>query len=274
MNTFLLFILMFGSSPVWAQDDNRYLESDKVFYEKPVEADVLKVNTALGYCTVLEFPEKPILVAAGDNSLIQVEIPQNSKRVVIKPLQAAGQTNLFVFTPNQRFNYNVLIGDAKHVDYVLDSKASVQDKTGTKKKLSIDTVLKMARAYAFYKKNKLINEREFIQRNLFYKCSYDNLGIDVIEAFTNKDPHYLILHIVVHNLTDDPINLIEQKTDILIGNKKFVPQYVLFDNDQLAPSNKTDGWLVLENSFVSINNKFSLSLGAEDTDYVCKQSVS
>ena len=122
---------MFISSPLWA-DDNRYLDTDKVFYEKPIEADVLKVNTSLGYCTVLEFPDKPILVTVGDNSLIQVEIPQNSKSVVIKPLQATGETNLFVFTPNQRFNYKVLIGDAQHVDYVLDSKASVEDKTGTK----------------------------------------------------------------------------------------------------------------------------------------------
>ena len=84
----------------------------------------------------------------------------------------------------------------------------------------------------------------------------------------------MILHIVVHNLTDQILNLDESKTDILVGDKKFIPQYVLFDNDQLAPSGKTDGWLVLENSYVSIDNKFSLSLGAEDTQYVCKQSVS
>ncbi len=274
MKTSMFFILMFLSGPLWAGEDNRYLDSDKVFYEKPIEADVLKVNTSLGYCTVLEFPEKPVLVTVGDNSLIQVEIPQNSKSVVIKPLQAAGETNLFVFTPSQRFNYNVLIGNAQHVDYVLDSKASVQDKTGTKQRLSIDTVLKMARSYEFYKKNKIINKHEFIQKNLFYQCSYPNLNIDVIEVFSNKNPNYLLLHIVVHNLTDDTINLIEQKTDILVGDKKFVPQYVLFDSNQLAPSSKTDGWLVLENSFVSIDNKFFLSLGVEDTQYVCKRSVS
>ena len=273
MKILTFFILMFISSPLWA-DDNRYLDTDKVFYEKPIEADVLKVNTSLGYCTVLEFPDKPMLVTVGDNSLIQVEIPQNSKSVVIKPLQVTGETNLFVFTPNQRFNYKVLIGDAQHVDYVLDSKASVQAKTGTKQKLSIDTVLKMARSYNFYKKNRLINEREFIQKNIFYQCPYQDLSIDVIEAFSNKDPHFLILHIVVHNLTDQILNLNEPSTDILVGNKKFIPQYVLFDSDQLAPSGKTDGWLVLENSYVSINNKFSLSLGAEDTQYVCKQSVS
>ena len=273
MKIFMLFALMILSGPLWA-DNNRYLDTDKVFYEKPIEADVLKVNTTLGYCTVLEFPEKPVLVTVGDNSLIQVEIPQNSKTVVIKPLQAAGETNLFVFTANQRFNYNVLIGDAKHVDYVLDSKASLEDKTGTKQKLSIDTVLKMARSYEFYKKNKLINEREFIQRNIFYQCSYQDLSVDVIEAFSNKEPHYLILHVVVHNLSDQILNLEEPKTEILVGDKKFIPQYVLFDTNKIDPSSKTDGWLVLENSYVSINNKFSLSLGAEGTEYVCKQSVS
>ncbi len=274
MKLFIFFILMLLAGPLWANQDSRYLENGKVLYEKPIETDVLKVNTALGYCTVLEFPEKPMLVTVGDNSLIQIEIPQNSKSVVIKPLQSAGQTNLFVFTPSQRFNYNVLIGDANHVDYVLDSKESIRDKANAKQRLSIGTLLKMAKSYEFLKRNGIINEHEFIQKNLFYQCPYEDLNIDVIEAFSNKDPHYLLLHVVIHNLSDQAVNLVEQKTDILIGDNKFIPQYVLFDSNQLAPLSKTDGWLILDDSFVSIDNKFSLNIGVEDKEYVCKQSIS
>src|SRR5271167_4186684 len=101
MKIILLITFMLLSGPLWAEQD-RYLPANKVFYETPLEEDVLMVHLALGYCTVLQFPEKPILVTAGDNSLVQVEIPQNSKSVVIKPLQDTGETNIFIFTPNHR----------------------------------------------------------------------------------------------------------------------------------------------------------------------------
>ena len=274
MKTIMLITLMFLAGPLWAYQDNRYLDEGKVLYESPMEADVLKVNTALGYCTVLEFSEKPTLVTVGDNALIQVEIPQNSKSVVIKPLQEAGQTNLFVFTPSQRFNYNVIIGSETQVDYVLDAKQTARPDGKSKKQLSIGQVLKIAKAYDFFKRLGAINEREFVRKNLFYQCAYQNLNIDVIEVFSNKDPNYLVLHIVVHNLGVGEINLTEQDTNILINDQKFTPQYVIFDSNKLASMDKTDGWLILENSFVSIDNKFSLAVGVEDEEYVCKQSVS
>ena len=272
MKTLMLMVFLMLSGLALA--DDRYLDLGKVAYEKPLEEDVLKVNTALGYCTVLEFPEKPMLVTVGDNSLIQVEIPQNSKSVVIKPIQGKGETNLFVFTPSQRFNYNVTIGDKGQVDYVLDSGQTSKNLDKSPKRLSLGTVLKMARSYEGLKSLGVINQREFTKKDIFNQCSYPKVNIDVIEVFANKEPHYLLLHIVVHNQTDTEITLKEQNTNIFANEQKFIPQYVLFDNDKLAPSSKTDGWLVLESSFVSIDNKFSLSVGVEDEEYVCKQSVS
>jgi len=269
---FLTFILLAG--PLWADQDNRYLEEGKVLYENPLEQDVLKVKVSLGYCTVLEFPEKPVLVTVGDNSLIQVEIPQNSKSVVVKPLQEAGETNLFVFTPSKRFNYQVTIGDTAQVDYVVASKETARPNNKGATKLPMGELLRMAKSYDFLKHVGAINSREFIQKDLFYQCAYSKLNIDVIEAFTHQDPHYLVLHIVVHNLTDVKVGLTERSTNIFINDQKFAPQYVLFDRDQLSPMSKTDGWLIFENSFVSIDNKFSLVVGVEDEEYVCKQSVS
>ncbi len=274
MKIIILLMFMLLSNPLWAEEDARYLQAGKVQYELPLEEDVLKVNTAIGYCTVLEFPEKPMLVTVGDNALIQVEIPQNSKSVVIKPLVEAGETNLFVFTPNQRFNYSVVIGDPKHVDYVLDSKKSLKDASKEQKKLSIGEILKIAKGYEAFKSLGVISERDFTQKNIFSQCLYPKISIDIIEAFNKKNPHYLLLHIVVRNLSENAINLKEGSSNIFINEQKFTPRYVLFDEDKLAPSAKTDGWLVLENSFISIDNKFSLSIGVEDEEYVCKQSVS
>jgi len=252
--------------------DNHYLDPGKVILEHPLEEDVMKVNIAVGYCTVLEFPEKPTLVTVGDNSLIQVEIPKNSKSVVIKPLQASGQTNLFVFTSGQRFNYKILIGNPEEADYVLDAKGLLENKTKPSSTLTLDKILKMARSYGFLRRNHLVDDREFVRKKLSYRCSYPIADIDVIEAFSNRNPNYLILHILVHNQSDGDINLSEQNTNISIGDKKFNPQYVLFDSDQLAPSNQTDGWLVLGDSYISIDNKFSISVGIGDENYGCKQS--
>ena len=61
MKIIFLIAFMLLSGNVWADMDNRYLHSGKVLYETPLEEDVLRVNLALGYCTVLEFPEKPML---------------------------------------------------------------------------------------------------------------------------------------------------------------------------------------------------------------------
>jgi hypothetical protein len=271
MNANLLLILMLLSTPAWAQQDGRYLQTNKVFYETPLEQDVLRVHLALGYCTVLQFPEKPILVTVGDNSLVQVEIPKNSKSVVIKPLQGAGETNIFIFTPNYRFNYDALIGDPEKVDYVVDSKVFGQIDSKSKHHLTVDGLIRMARGYDFFQRHNAINTQEFIQKKLSGQCAFENFNVSLIEAFANKDPNYLVLHILVNNSNSDQIlNLEEQNSNILVNGRKFIPQYVLFDRDELYPDKNTDGWLVLENSFISLDNKFSLSFGVGDDTYVCK----
>lgn len=278
MKTIITLFLIFLSSLGFAQTDEHYLNPGKVVLEHPLEEDVIKVNIALGYCTVLEFPEKPTIVTVGDNSLIQVEIPKNSKNVVIKPLQASGETNLFVFTSGQRFNYKVIIGTSENVDYVLDSQGMIKSQAGNKgakpsDTLTLDKILKMARSYGFLKINHLVDDRVFIRKKLSFRCSYPVGDIDVVEAFTNRKPNYLILHVLISNQSSDDINLNEQKTDILVKGKRLTPQYVLFDKDHLAQSEQTDGWLVLEDKYISVDNKFSVSLGIGDEEYVCKQSI-
>ena len=84
--------------------------------------------------------------------------------------------------------------------------------------------------------------------NLLKRKYLPNVHIQIlmsilVEAFSNKDPNYLVLHILVNNLTDGAIlNLTEQNTNILIHDRKFIPQYVLFDTDELI-SNKQYRWL-------------------------------
>ena len=262
-----LVICLFVAWPVWAQD--RYVQDGKVVYSNPQEHDVLRVKASFGFCTVLEFPEKPILVTVGDNSLLQVEVPKNSKNVVIKPLENRGTTNLFVFTQNKRFNYEVVISDEKQVDYVVDTKESVKDSAKSKKSISVSGLIKMAQNYPALKELGVIDQRNFLQKDLFYLCNHELLTVNVIETFTYKNPHYLLLHIVVRNIGDRPIELNEKNTNVYIHDQKFIPRYVLFDTHKLKIMEKTDGWLILEDTFISTDNHFTFGIGIEDKEYVC-----
>jgi len=212
----------------------------------------------------MQFNERPMLVTVGDNSLIQVEIPQNSKSVVIKPLQQAGETNLFVFTVSQRFNYKVVITNQSNVDYVVDTKESTPDIIKQGKTISLDEVLYLAKNYSELKDLRAVNQRKLIQKDLYYSYAYPRVKVDFLESFINKKPDYLIIHIVIHNITNLPFMLDEKNTSIVIHDQKFNPQYILFDKHMLKSNGQTDGWLVLENTYISMDNKFECKIGIED----------
>jgi len=267
MKYLILMLLLCMTTPLWA--DSRYLPNDKVLYETPQEQDVLKVNTALGYCTVLEFPDKPTMVSVGDNSMIQIEVPQNSKSIVIKPLEESGETNLFVFTANQRFNYKVIIGDEHQVDYVIDTKKSAQSKIKDQKPVDVGDLIKMARSYPVLNDLGNINKREFIHKDLLYQCSNPKFNLKVIEAFSYKNPHHVIFHLKVNNVSSDIYDLNEKNTNVYVNGQKFQPQYVAFDNTQLKPGLSTEAWLILAGTYISLENKFTFGIGVGHGEGFC-----
>lgn len=79
--------------------------------------DVGTINTAIGYSTVVQFPEKPLNVVLGDQSSFRVEFIKDS--ITIKPAVNGAKSNLFVFTENERFNLTVRSGSQSSVDYVV-----------------------------------------------------------------------------------------------------------------------------------------------------------
>jgi hypothetical protein len=267
MKLLILIILIVISPPLWA--DDRYLSESKVLYENPQEQDVLKINTALGFCTVLEFPDKPTMVNIGDNSLIQVEVPKNSKNIVIKPMEESGETNLFVFTADKRFNYKVIIGDERNVDYVVNTNEIVTQNTKDKNSIDIGGLLKMARNYAVLKGLGDINKREFEHKDLMYKCQNPKFEVKVLEAFVQKNPHHIVLHLKVKNISSREYELNEKTTNVYINGQKFQPQYVVIDENHLKQGFSTDAWLVLAGTYISIENKFTFGIGAGHEEALC-----
>src|SRR5579883_4059 len=81
--------------------------------------DVVHVETALNHLTVFEFGEQVTNAAVGSGAF-QVEWKDN--RVYVKPLKVGASTDLFIWTPSGRHDYELdPPGDVKDMDFVVQS---------------------------------------------------------------------------------------------------------------------------------------------------------
>lgn len=269
MRYIIILFIVFMAQPVLALDGmDRYMTPNKVLYEDPREDDVLLINTAVGYSTVLEFPQKPAMVTTGDSSLLQIEVPKNSSNVLIKALRGEGETNLFVFTPSQRFNYKVIVGSPQDADYVVDVQKESLERKNRPSQIPITQLVKMAQNYKVLLDSKQINGRIFVEKDIFSKYENPFITLKVLEAYANKAPHYLILHFSVYNKQSIPINLNEKITNVYVNGHKFRPDYVLFDADKLEPKEGASAWAILKGTNISLNNHFSIGVGVYDKEHI------
>jgi len=90
----------------------------KVEVEKPHRGEILHVQTALDHLTVLEMSEPVSTVAVG-SPVFKVEWRGN--KVFIEPTESNVATNLFVWTPSGRFNYELdPAGPVPQMDFAID----------------------------------------------------------------------------------------------------------------------------------------------------------
>lgn len=85
------------------------------------DGQVIRVNTALGFSTILEFSSKPISAVLGDQDSFKLEYVGNS--ITIKPLVSHARSNLFIFTEFERFNCQVSTTPPALVDYIVRIRA-------------------------------------------------------------------------------------------------------------------------------------------------------
>lgn len=78
---------------------------------------VTRVQTALGYSTVVEFQSKPTQAVLGDQDAFKLEYIGNS--VTLKPLLPGARSNLFIFTDFGRFTFLISTGNATHADFLV-----------------------------------------------------------------------------------------------------------------------------------------------------------
>jgi len=81
------------------------------------DSDVATVHTALGFTTMLTFDSRPSTVILGDQDAFKIEYAVNG--LAIKPVVPHADTNLFVFTDYDRYNFKLIAGPTADADYVL-----------------------------------------------------------------------------------------------------------------------------------------------------------
>ena len=106
----LCFVALTGlARPAWGQ---------KVEVQKPDRGQILHVQTALHHLTVIEMTEPVSTVAVG-SPLFKVEWRENT--VFIEPTETSVATNLFVWTPSGRSNYELdPPGAVPEMDFAID----------------------------------------------------------------------------------------------------------------------------------------------------------
>lgn len=87
------------------------------------EKDMETVLVEPGYSTLIKFDSHPEPGLIGDQDAFKVEYMKNM--VAIKPLVSKGQTNLFLFTKEGQFNFQLVAGRGRH-DNIVYAQAGAQ----------------------------------------------------------------------------------------------------------------------------------------------------
>lgn len=92
--------------------------AQKIETETSDRTRIVHLKTALNHLTVIEVAEPVVQVAAGSPSF-KVEWREN--KVFVQPTEADAATNLFIWTANQRLNYELEpVGAVSDMDFAVD----------------------------------------------------------------------------------------------------------------------------------------------------------
>jgi len=107
---------------------NKLKRSTRNIYKVTMRSGVVfKLQTALGYASTIDLPEKALKVFVGDQELFKVGVYE--KQVVIKPItdEMDARTNLVIETESGRLTFDVAVGAPETADFVLDFRLPESD---------------------------------------------------------------------------------------------------------------------------------------------------
>lgn len=110
------------------QSFNKLRRSTRNIYKVTMRSTVaFRLQTALGYVSTIDLPEKALKVFAGDQELFKVEVYE--RQVLIKPVtdEKDARSNLVIVTASGRLAFDVSVGPPETADFVLDFRLLEDD---------------------------------------------------------------------------------------------------------------------------------------------------
>lgn len=197
MRILLLFVLMaFPPIEVWAKSMRVVRLSD---------SDMETVFVEPGFSTLIKFDSHPQPGLIGDQDGFKVEYLKNM--VAIKPLVSRGKTNLFLFTKEGQFNFQLLAGVGRH-----DNIVYAQLRTSP-----LPTV----------KVAKPVLVDDLLTRKIERSVSLGNVKLTLLTAATPISRSTLVLKFEVSVPTSDDI-MVGRENLFVFQGKKSVPLDNLF----------------------------------------------
>ncbi len=110
------------------QHFNKLKRTTRNIYKVTMRSTVaFRLQTALGYVSTIDLPEKALKVFVGDQELFKVEVYE--KQVLIKPVtdESDAKTNLVIVTGSTRLAFDISVGPPDTADFVLDFRLPQDD---------------------------------------------------------------------------------------------------------------------------------------------------
>ncbi|GEM_PF-852077 len=110
------------------QQFNKLKRTTRNIYKVTMKSTVaFRLQTALGYVSTIDLPEKALKVFVGDQELFKVEVYE--KQVLVKPItdETDAKTNILIITKSGRLAFDVSVGPADTADFVLDFRLPQDD---------------------------------------------------------------------------------------------------------------------------------------------------
>lgn len=112
------------------QRENKLKHSSGNIYKVTMRSGVVyRLQTALGYISTIDLPEKALKVFVGDQDLFRVGVYET--QVLIKPLtdELDARSNLIILTANGRLAFDISVGLPETADFVMDFRLPQDDES-------------------------------------------------------------------------------------------------------------------------------------------------
>ncbi len=87
-----------------------------------VEADqIVTVKTAIGVATIIQVPDRPTSLVAGDSEAFKIEYLDQA--ITVKPLRSNAKSNLYIYTDWKRFSVQLITSQESAADYIVYLKS-------------------------------------------------------------------------------------------------------------------------------------------------------